>query len=149
MRPDIHTYFMKMAQVASIMTTCTRRQVGAILVKDKQVISTGYNGAPKNTAHCLDIGCLRDELGIPSGQSPQLCRAVHSEQNAIIQAALNGRSTNGATMYCTHRPCSICAKMIINAGITTVVYQYEYPDDLAVQLMEEAGLEIIKWEEKK
>lgn len=144
MRPDLDTYFMNMAKVASTMTTCTRRQVGAIIVKDKQVISTGYNGAPKNTKHCLDIGCLRDELKIPSGKSPELCRAVHSEQNAIIQAALNGRNTNGATIYCTHQPCCICAKMIINAGITRVVYEHSYPDDLSIQLMTEAGIEIVK-----
>lgn len=144
MRPDIHTYFMNMAKVASTMTTCKRRQVGAIIVKDKQVLSTGYNGAPKNTGHCIDMGCMRDSLGIPSGKNPELCRAVHSEQNAIIQAALNGRNTQGATIYCTHQPCVICAKMIINAGITTVVYENDYPDTLAISLMKEAGLEIIK-----
>lgn len=145
MRPNIHEYFMKMAEVASTMTTCKRRAVGAIIVKDKQVLSTGYNGAPKNTYHCIDRGCMRDELGIPSGKSPELCRAVHSEQNAIIQAALNGRNTCGATIYCTHQPCVICAKMIINAGITTVVYRNDYPDDFSLELMKEAGLKLIKF----
>lgn len=145
MRPSLDEYFMNMAKVASTMTTCKRRSVGAIIVKDKQVLSTGYNGAPKNTSHCIEVGCMRDELKIPSGKNPELCRAVHSEQNAIIQAALNGRNTQDATLYCTHQPCVICAKMIINAGITKVVYENDYPDDLAISLMREAGLEIIKY----
>ena len=144
MRPDRHTYFMNIAKVVSTMTTCKRRQVGAVIVKNKQVLSTGYNGAPKNTAHCTDIGCLRDSLKIESGKSPELCRAVHSEQNAIIQASLNGKSTEGATIYCTHQPCVICAKMIINAGIKEVVYENDYPDMLSLELMREAGIKIIK-----
>lgn len=144
MRPNIHEYFMNIAKVVSTMTTCKRRQVGAVIVKDKIVLSTGYNGAPKRTAHCLDIGCLRDEYNVPSGKSPEICRAVHSEQNAIIQAALNGKNTEGATIYCTHQPCVICAKMIINAGIKEVVYENDYPDFLSLELMKEAGLKITK-----
>ena len=146
MRPDRHTYFMNIAKVVSTMTTCKRRQVGAVIVKNKQVLSTGYNGDPKNTAHCTDIGCLRDSLKIESGKSPELCRAVHSEQNAIIQASLNGKSTEGATIYCTHQPCVICAKMIINSGIKKVVYKEGYPDEWTLQLFKEADVECVKYE---
>lgn len=144
-RPSWEQYFMEIAQLVSSRSTCLRRQVGAVLVRDKHIIATGYNGSPRGVAHCLEIGCLREKLGIPSGERHEMCRGTHAEQNAIIQAALHGVSTQGATLYCTHQPCILCAKMLINAGVRTVVFQGEYPDGLALELMNEAGLEIVQW----
>lgn len=123
-------------------STCLRRQVGAIIVKDKRIITTGYNGAPTGIVHCSEAGCLREKLQIPSGQRHELCRGIHAEQNAIIQAAIWGVSIKGATLYCTTQPCILCAKMLINAGIKRIVYEGEYPDELAKSLLEEAGVEL-------
>ncbi|WP_290902673.1 dCMP deaminase family protein, partial [Ferroglobus sp.] len=120
MRPSLDEYFMEIAKVVAKRSTCLRQNVGAVIVKDKRILSTGYNGAPMGLPHCLDIGCLREELNVPSGERHELCRAVHAEQNAIIQAAVHGVSIKGATLYTTHQPCIMCAKMIINAGIVRV-----------------------------
>ncbi len=125
-RPDLDSYFMQIARVVAHRSTCLRRQVGAVIVKGKQIVSTGYNGAPAGHAHCLEVGCARE--GIPSGQRSELCRAAHAEQNAINFAARYGISIEGATIYTTTYPCSWCAKSIINAGLARVVYQADYPD---------------------
>ncbi|HOY85555.1 MAG TPA: cytidine/deoxycytidylate deaminase family protein [Candidatus Syntrophosphaera sp.] len=145
-RPSWQQYFMQMAVLASSRSTCLRRQVGAVLVKDNQILSTGYNGSPKGVRHCSETGCLRAQNNVPSGQQHELCRGLHAEQNAIIQAGLNGSSARGATLYCTHQPCSICAKMIINAEIRTVYIADTYPDVLAEQLLAEAGVELIHYD---
>lgn len=142
-RPNWTEYFMEMAILTSKRSTCLRRQVGAVIVKDKHIISTGYNGAPKGLAHCEELGgCLREKLNVPSGQRHELCRALHAEQNAIIQAATLGQSIEGATIYITHQPCVICSKMIINAGIKEIIVKEGYPDQLAEEILEEAGLKI-------
>lgn len=131
---------MSITELVAQRATCTRRFVGAILVRDKHIIATGYNGAPSGTSHCLEVGCLRDQLGIPSGERHELCRGLHAEQNAIIQAALHGTSVAGATLYCTNMPCVICSKMLINARITEVYYREGYADTLSRDLMIEAGI---------
>ena len=132
-----------MAMLAATRSTCLRRKVGAILVRDNQILSSGYNGSPKNVRHCSETGCLRQQLNVPSGEKHELCRGVHAEQNAIIQAGLNGSSTSGSVLYCTNQPCSICARLIINAEIRTVYIAEAYPDVLAEQILEEAGIELI------
>lgn len=137
---------MQMAFLAAKRSTCLRRQVGAALVKDNQLLSTGYNGSPKGIPHCAEVGCLRATNSVPSGQMHELCRGVHAEQNAIIQAGLNGSSTRGAILYCTHQPCSICARLIINAEIRTVYIAEKYPDVLAEQLLAEAGVELLLYD---
>ncbi len=143
-RPSWDEYFMQMAELTAQRSTCLRRHVGAVIVKDKHIIATGYNGAPRGIAHCDEKGgCLRQKMGIPSGQRHELCRALHAEQNAIIQAATLGQSIEGATIYVTNQPCVICAKMIINAGIKRIVVKEGYPDELAVEILEEAGLKIV------
>ena len=139
-RPSWDEYFAKIAMLVAERSTCTRHNVGAIIVKDKRVLSTGYNGAPSNTKDCLELGCLRDELKIPSGTRHEICRGVHAEQNAIIQASLHGVSLNGGTLYCTHSPCSICAKMVINAGIKRFVSFFPYNDQTFPDLFREAGV---------
>lgn len=136
------SYFMQMAYLATQRSTCLRRQIGAVLVKDNKVIATGYNGACRKTTDCLELGCLRDELKIPSGTRAEVCRAVHAEQNAIIQAALSGASTKGATMYCTHSPCIICAKMMVNAEIARSVINEKYSESEYVALFQQAGIEV-------
>lgn len=140
-------YFMEITKLVAKRSTCVRRQVGAILVKDKKILSTGYNGAPTGLEHCLDIGCLREELNVPSGERHELCRGLHAEQNAIIQAAYHGVSIQGSTLFCTNMPCSICIKMIINAGITTVVYLDGYADSLSLDLIAKSGVKLIKFSE--
>lgn len=142
-RPDWDRYFLEIAQVVAKRSTCVRRQIGAVIVKDRRILTTGYNGAPSGLAHCLETGCLRDVMGIPSGTRTELCRALHSEMNAIIQAAQHGVSTKGATLYCTHQPCSVCARMLINAGIVRVVYTGEYPDEFALALLNEAKVQLV------
>lgn len=144
-RPDWDEYFMSIAVLTAERSTCLRRHVGAVIVKDKHIIATGYNGAPRGLAHCdeLEGGCLRERLGIPSGQRHELCRALHAEQNAIIQAATMGNSIEGGTIYITHQPCLICAKMIINAGIKRIVLQEGYPDKMSEDILAEAGLKIV------
>ena len=143
-RPDWDHYFMQMAELTAQRSTCLRRNVGAVIVKDKHIIATGYNGAPRGIAHCDEKGgCLREKLGVPSGERHELCRALHAEQNAIIQAATLGQSIEGATIYITNQPCVICAKMIINAGIDRIVVKDGYPDELSVEILAEAGLRIV------
>jgi dCMP deaminase len=143
-RPSWDEYFMGIAKLTSERSTCLRRKVGAVIVQDKQIVATGYNGAPKGIAHCDEKGgCLREKLGIPSGERHELCRALHAEQNAIIQAATSGQSIEGATIYITNQPCSICAKMIINAGIRKIIVDEGYPDEFAVEILDEAGLKIV------
>ncbi|MCK4349342.1 MAG: cytidine/deoxycytidylate deaminase family protein [Candidatus Krumholzibacteria bacterium] len=137
-RPTWDEYFMKITHLVAERSTCLRRKVGAVIVKDKRIISTGYNGAPRGLAHCLEIGCMREQLGIPSGKRHEMCRGAHAEQNAIIQAASSGIGMEGATMYCTTAPCSTCAKMIINAGIKRLVLGGRYPDQLGEDLIREA-----------
>lgn len=141
-RPDWDTYFMEMARLASRRSTCLRRQVGAVVVKDKRVLATGYNGVPSKIPHCDIVGCLREKLNVPSGERHELCRGLHAEQNAIIQAALHGASIRGSTLYCTNLPCIICAKMIINAGIRKICYLDGYADELTREMLSEAGVEI-------
>ena len=142
-RPGWDQYFIKMAKLTAERSTCIRRQVGAVIVKDKHIIATGYNGAPRGLEHCTDIGsCLRQELGVPSGERHELCRALHAEQNAIIQAATLGQSIEGGTIYITHQPCIICAKMIINAGIDRIVVAEGYPDEMALEFLKAAGKEV-------
>lgn len=138
-RPSWDEYFFQIALQVATRSTCLRRQVGAVLVKEKRILSTGYNGAPSGISHCADVGCLREQLGVPSGERHELCRALHAEQNAIVQAAFHGIKVEGATLYCTHQPCSLCAKMIINAGIVEVYYSEGYPDELAATFFQEAG----------
>ena len=151
-RPSWDEYFMQMAELTATRSTCLRRNVGAVIVQNRHIIATGYNGAPRGLAHCVELGgCLREKLGVPSGERHELCRALHAEQNAIIQAATLGHSIEGGSIYITHQPCAICAKMIINAGIDRIVVKEGYPDELAVSLLEEAGKRIIllKETEKK
>jgi dCMP deaminase len=142
-RPDIDSYFMEIAKVVARRSTCLRQNVGAVIVKDKRILSTGYNGAPTGLEHCLDIGCLRERLNIASGERHELCRAVHAEQNAIIQAAVHGVSIEGATLYTTHQPCILCAKMIINAKIKKVIYGRKYPDERALEFLKDAKIEVV------
>jgi len=141
-RPSWDEYFMKMAELAATRSTCLRRQVGAVIVKDKRILATGYNGAPSGLRHCLDIGCLRDKLGIPSGERHELCRATHAEQNAIVQAALFGVSIKDSTLYSTTHPCILCTKLIINAGIKKITIKDGYPDEMSREMLKEAGVEI-------
>ncbi|MEG0918788.1 MAG: cytidine/deoxycytidylate deaminase family protein [Anaerovoracaceae bacterium] len=149
-RPSWDEYFMKMAELTATRSTCLRRNVGAIIVSDKHIIATGYNGAPKGVPHCEEIGgCIREKMNIPSGERHELCRALHAEQNAIIQAANLGQSVEGGTIYVTHQPCIICAKMIINAGIKRIVVRNGYPDELSVEMLAEAGLKVVVLEEDK
>lgn len=143
-RPSWDEYFMGIVRDVATRSTCRRRKVGAILVKDKRIIATGYNGGPTGLAHCLEIGCLREQLGIPSGQQHELCRGVHAEQNAIIQAARYGVHTDGSVLYCTTQPCVQCTKMLLNAGVTEIVFSEGYPDGLALQLLEESGITVRK-----
>jgi dCMP deaminase len=141
-RPSWDEYFMLIAELAATRSTCLRRQVGAVIVKDKKILATGYNGAPSGLKHCLDIGCLREELKIPSGERHELCRATHAEQNAIVQAALFGVSIKDSTMYSTTQPCILCTKLIINAGIKRIVIKDSYPDRMSRQMLREAKVEI-------
>lgn len=141
-RPSWDSYFLEIASVVAQRSTCLRRKVGAVIVKDKRLLSTGYNGAPAGLKHCLDLGCLRQEKNIPSGERHELCRGLHAEQNAIIQAALHGVSIKGADLYCTHHPCSLCAKMLINAGIKRIILKSGYPDELARELFAEAKIQV-------
>lgn len=141
-RPDWDHYFMEIAAVVSTRSTCLRRQVGALLVLNKRILSTGYNGAPGGLSHCLEIGCIREKLNIPSGERHELCRGIHAEQNAIIQAAVHGVAINNSMLYCTHYPCAQCAKMLINAGVKKLILSENYPDELAKKLFSEAGIDI-------
>jgi len=141
-RPSWDGYFLEVAALVSKRATCLRRRVGAVLVKDKRILATGYNGAPKGLTHCLDIGCLREKLKIPSGERQELCRGLHAEQNVLVQAALYGISTRDSTLYVTNQPCVICAKMLINAGIKEIVISFGYPDKLARKFLKQAKIEV-------
>ena len=143
-------YFMEMAKLAAQRSTCLRRNVGAVIVKDRHVVATGYNGAPKGIAHCEDKGgCLREQLKIPSGERHELCRALHAEQNAIIQAATLAQSIEGGVIYVTHQPCMICSKMIINAGIKEIIINEGYPDKMAEEILREANIKVVMLENSK
>jgi dCMP deaminase len=133
-----------LAEVVSTRSTCLRRQVGSLLVRDNRILTTGYNGAPAGVAHCQETGCLRNQLNIPSGEKQELCRGLHAEQNAVVQAALHGVDTSGATAYVTIQPCLTCMKILINAGIRKVVYRGDYPDSIAVKLAQEAKIDLLK-----
>jgi dCMP deaminase len=140
---------MEITHLVARRSTCLRRQVGAVLVKEKNILATGYNGAPSGVAHCLEAGCLRERLNIPSGERHELCRGLHAEQNAIIQAARHGTNIDGSTLYSTTMPCMICSKMIINAGIRRIVYEEGYSDRLAQEMIEESGVEVDKFHTPK
>ncbi len=141
-RPSWDKYFLDIALLVASRSTCIRRKVGALLVKEKRILATGYNGPPRGLPHCTDIGCLRDDLRVPSGQRHELCRGLHAEQNALLQASLHGIPVEGSILYCTTQPCSICAKMLINAGIRHIVILDGYPDDFAMQFFNQAGVEV-------
>jgi dCMP deaminase len=144
-RPSWEEYFMDIARLVARRSTCLRRQVGAVMVKEKNILATGYNGTPSGIAHCADTGCLREQLKVPSGERHELCRGLHAEQNAIIQAARHGVNISGATLYCTNSPCIICTKMLINAGIQRVVYLDGYPDTLSMDMLHEAGIKVCEF----
>jgi len=136
------SYFMKIAELVAERSTCLRRKVGAVLVQDRRILATGYNGAPKELTHCEEIGCLREKLKIKAGERIEICRGVHAEQNALVQAASFGIKVGGSTLYCTHQPCITCIKLLINAGITGIFVKKPYPDSLANKMLKEAGVEI-------
>lgn len=144
-RPGWDQYFMEITRVVANRSTCRRRHVGALLVKDRRILASGYNGAPAGLQHCLEIGCLREQMGVPSGERHELCRGLHAEQNVIIQAAVHGIAIKGAVCYVTHQPCLQCAKMLINAGVGRVVFAGDYPDPLAQQIFAEAGVELVRF----
>jgi len=143
-RPSWDEYFLEMAQLVAKRSTCLRRSVGAVLVRDKRILATGYNGAPSGLEHCFEVGCLRLKLKVPSGERHELCRALHAEQNALIQASLHGISVKGATLYATTQPCVICAKMLINAGIKEIVITEGYPDKMAMDFLRQAKIKVRK-----
>lgn len=139
-RPSWDQYFMDIAGQVAGRSTCLRRKTGAVLVIDKRILATGYNGVPSGLAHCEEVGCLREQRNIASGSHHELCRGIHAEQNAVIQAAKHGIAIDGATAYCTHQPCVLCAKILINAGVRDIAYRDPYPDELSLQLLGEAGI---------
>ena len=142
-RPGVDEYFLKIASVVAERATCRRHHVGAVAVRDKHMLSTGYNGAPAGARDCLELGCLRDEMDIPSGERHEICRGIHAEQNVIIQASLHGISLEGSTIYCTHTPCVLCAKMLVNAKIERYVSFGKYDDNTFTNLFKEAGIEMV------
>ncbi len=148
-RPSWDEYFTQIAELVKTRSTCLRRSVGAVFVKDKNILATGYNGAPAGVAHCGETGCLREKLNVPSGERHEICRGLHAEQNGIIQAAKHGITLTGSTLYCNVTPCLICAKMLINVGVTRIVTTGGYPDELARQMLAEAGLALEVREEEK
>lgn len=139
-RPCWDTYFMDIASLVAQRSTCLRRAVGAVIVKEHRLLATGYNGAPAKIAHCAEVGCLRETMNIESGKRHELCRGIHAEQNAIIQAAYHGVAIRGGSLYCTNLPCAICTKMLINAGMAEICYQEGYADELSISLLKEAGI---------
>mgnify|MGYP000303261670 CR=1 FL=1 len=141
-RPDSDEYFLKIASVVAERSTCRRHHIGAVAVRDKHILATGYNGAPSGLQDCLELGCLRDEQGIPSGERQEICRGIHAEQNVIIQASLHGVSLEGSTIYATHTPCVLCAKMLVNAKIGRYVSFGKYNDSAFINLFKEAGIEV-------
>ncbi|HDR13888.1 MAG TPA: cytidine deaminase [Desulfobacteraceae bacterium] len=144
-RPSWNEYFMSIAELVATRSTCLRRHVGAVLVKERRILATGYNGAPAGIRHCEETGCLRQNTSVPSGQRHELCRGLHAEQNAIIQAAYHGISIAGSTLYCTDQPCVICSKMLINAGIAEIFFLNPYDDPLALEMLEEADIRLVRW----
>ncbi len=145
-RPSWDEYFIEITKLVATRSTCLRRKVGAIFVRDKRILATGYNGAPKGLRHCEEIGCLRERLKIPSGERHELCRGVHAEQNAIVQAATSGVNLEGATIYSTTYPCILCSKLIINARVKKVIYLEGYPDQLAKEMLDEAGIVVERFD---
>ncbi len=143
-RPSWEKYFMDIALLVAMRSTCLRRSVGALIVKDKRILATGYNGAPTKITHCVDKGCLREKFRVPSGKQHELCRGLHAEQNAIIQSARHGISIKGSELFCTNLPCFICAKIIINAGIEKIFYHEGYADEMSGAMLEEAGIDLLK-----
>ena len=143
-RPSYDEYFMEMAHVVAKRSTCLRRKVGAILVKDKHILSTGYNGAPKGHKHCSFEGCLREKQMVPSGERHEICRGLHAEQNVVIQAAVFGIPIKNSMLYCTNTPCVVCAKMLINAGVKEIIFSGDYPDDLAKKMLDESNIKLRK-----
>jgi dCMP deaminase len=141
-RPSWDEYFMKLAKEVQTRTTCLRRPVGSIIVKDKRILATGYNGVPTGLRHCKETGCLRQQLGVPSGQRHEICRGLHAEQNALLQAARYGINIEGASIYVTTQPCVVCAKMLINAGIKEIIYENPYPDKLSMEMLNESGIKV-------
>jgi len=141
-RPSWDEYFLTITKAVAGRSTCLRRQVGAILVKDKRILATGYNGAPRGLRHCEEVGCLRERDNVPSGERHELCRGLHAEQNAFLQAASFGVSSEGATLYATVYPCSLCAKMAVNAGVQRIVTMGDYPDALSKEILAEAGVDV-------
>jgi len=148
-RPSWDEYFLEIADLVSSRSTCLRRQIGAVFVREKRVLTTGYNGAPGGLKHCEEVGCIREREGIPSGERHELCRGIHAEQNAILQAAQFGISLRDSVLYCTNQPCVLCAKMLINTGVKRIVVRDGYPDKLSQQMLEEAGVDIVVKEMKK
>ncbi len=148
-RPTWDEYFMSITEAVAQRSTCLRRKVGAVLVRDKRILTTGYNGAPTGFSHCLEAGCLREKMGIKSGERQELCRGLHAEQNALVQAALHGVSVRGAVLYTTLEPCITCTKMLVNARVQEVVYQEEYPDELARVFLSEGGVKRRQWIREK
>ena len=145
-RPSWPEYFMSIAKLVASRSTCMRRSVGAVLVKGKRILATGYNGVPTGIVHCSEAGCIRESLEINSGERHELCRGLHAEQNVIIQAAYYGVTTKGTTIYSTHKPCIICSKMLINAGVEKIIYLEGYPDPLADKMLDEANIELVRLE---
>ncbi len=148
-RPSWDQYFIDITRLVATRSTCLRRQVGAILVKNRNILATGYNGTPSGIRHCCETGCLRDQMGVPSGERHELCRGLHAEQNAIIQAARHGINIDGAALYCTTMPCIICTKMLINAGISQITYIDGYPDELAQSMLEESGIRAVHFVDER
>jgi dCMP deaminase len=145
------SYFMKIAELVSERSTCLRRRVGAVVVRDKHILATGYNGAPKGLSHCLEVGCLREELGIPSGERVEICRGIHAEQNALVQASRFGIALEGGTVYTNTQPCVTCSKLLINSGIVRIVYLEPYADKLGEEMLQQSGVDFerLKYEEEK
>lgn len=144
-RPSWDEYFMTIAREVAGRSTCLRRATGAVLVKDKRILATGYNGVPKGLLHCDVAGCVRERLGVPSGSRHELCRGIHAEQNAVIQAAKHGIAIDGSTAYCTHQPCVLCAKILVNAGVVDIVFAEAYPDALSEEILAESGITVRQW----
>lgn len=146
-RPSWEEYFMEITRLVARRSSCLRRQVGATLIKDRNILATGYNGTPSGIRHCSEVGCLRQQMQVPSGERHELCRGLHAEQNAIIQAAKHGVNISDATLYCTNFPCVICTKMIINSGLSSIVYLDGYPDKLSAEMFSESGIQVFSFEE--
>ncbi len=143
-RPSWDEYFLEIADVVRKRSTCIRRNVGALVVIDKRILATGYNGTVSGLTHCTDTGCLRDKMKIPSGERHELCRGLHAEQNALLFASRSGEDMKGAVLYCTNQPCVVCAKMIIQSGIKKIIYKGGYPDKLSLDMLKEAGIKLVK-----